>query len=40
MSDEKAEKIIGHLTEWKKKYDFNFVETITFDGELFQQIKR
>ena len=39
-SDEKADKIISHLTEWRKKYDFKFVETITFNGELFQQIKR
>ena len=37
---EKGDLLFNEMSKWREKYDFKITDTIVFDGDVIQQLKK
>ncbi len=37
---EKGDELFSEMSEWRKQYNFKITDTIVFDGDVIQQLKK
>ena len=37
---EKGDELFSEMSEWRERYDFKIIDTIVFDGDVIQQLRK
>ena len=37
---EKGDLLFNEMSKWREKYDFKITDTIVFDGDVIQQLRK
>ena len=39
-TEEKGDLLFNEMSEWRKQYDFKITDTIVFDGDVIEQVRK